>query len=191
MKISDALTKDKIGPVIETGLMVGLGTFILSYATLIFWNRNGFDWLEISLMTMLAGLYFFIVIIPANVFMLNRYTRSMLENGEQPIGRFYQVLIVVAVAIGMYLTIDSLMFLVDDTIPVAFGEALKQMAVDNGRTIAGMDEFATLPFGVQNGILTLLFGLVGALISLPFLKKNGHLFGSKNQPQLSRVKERI
>lgn len=49
------------------------------------------------------------------------------------------------------------------------------MAENNGDTLPGFDDYASLPFGIQNAILTFIIGLLGSLISLAFVKKDGQL----------------
>ena len=42
------------------GIIGGFATFILNLITISFWQRDGFDFLEIALMTIMAGLFLFI-----------------------------------------------------------------------------------------------------------------------------------
>lgn len=166
--------------ILLTGILVGVLTSALTIITLLYWQRDGLDLLEISFMSILAGLFLLICIIPINIIMLNKNIKEVLINKEKSSKRIYQILISFLIGFIIFLIIDYVYFLLDSSIPAKFAESLRKIAEKNGDSIQGMDDFANLPFGLQNGILTFIFGLIGTFISLPFIKKDGILDKPEN-----------
>ncbi|RTY94831.1 hypothetical protein EKM05_05825 [Flavobacterium sp. GSP27] len=166
--------------ILLAGILVGVFTSALTIITLLYWQRDGLDLLEISFMSILAGFFLFMCIIPINIIMLNKNIKEVLKNKEKSSKRIYQILLSFLIGFIIFLIIDYVYFLFDSSIPAKFAESLRKMAEKNGDSVLGMDDFANLPFGVQNGILTFIFGLIGAFISLPFIKKDGILYKSEN-----------
>jgi|GEM_PF-1957161 len=171
--------QESLEEVFANGALTGLVTFVMSCLTILYWKRDGFDFLEISFMSIIAGIYLFIIIIPMNIIFLNRGIRYGLKNDLPILKRVYQVLLSLIIGMAVFLLLDSIYFLVDNSISKDFAQSLKEMSEANGRQLAGIEEFASLPFGVQNGILTFVLGLLGSFISLAFIKRDGQLI--KNQ----------
>lgn len=160
------------------GLTAGIIVFLLSVITVLYWRRDGIDLLEVSFMSILSGLYFFIVIIVSNIIGLNRYIRLMLEDGHIPFKKITQIFIVLLSSFVVYAAFDSIYFLVDKSISADYAEALMNLANRSGDSLnkRTLEDFARLPFALQNGIVTFTFAVVGSLISLAFIKKDGVLF---------------
>lgn len=47
--------------ILMAGMVCGFTTFVLNFITVSYWQRDGFDFLEIALMTIVAGLFLFIL----------------------------------------------------------------------------------------------------------------------------------
>jgi hypothetical protein len=160
------------------GLTAGTIVFLLSIVTVLFWHRDGIDLLEVSFMSILSGLYFFIVIIVSNIIGLNKYVRDMINDGRAPLNKFAQVFIVLLTSFMAYAVLDSVYFLADNSISADYAEALMNLASRSGDSLnkRTLDDFARLPFALQNGIVTFIFASIGSVISLAFIKKDGVLF---------------
>lgn len=74
------------------GIIGGFVTFILNLITISYWQRDGFDFLEIALMTIMAGLFLFISTLSSNIYFLNNGIRNALKADSSVIKRTYQVL---------------------------------------------------------------------------------------------------
>ncbi len=166
--------------IFTAGIICGFATFVLNFITISYWQRDGFDFLEIALMTIMAGLFLFISILPSNTYFLNKGIRNAIKADSFVIKRIYQVLLSLIIAMIVFLILDAIFFIIDDSISQDYANMLKEMAERNGDTLPGFDDFASLPFGIQNAILTFIIGLLGSLVSLAFVKKDGELFKNEN-----------
>ena len=168
--------KEVLEAVFLSGLVCGFSTFALNFMTVSYWKSDGFDFLEIAFITIIAGLYMFISILPSNIYFLNKGIKDAIESESMLINRTIQVLLSLVVAMLIFLLLDLLLFTLDDSIPQTYANMLKEMAESNGDDLPGFEGFAKLPLGIQNAILTFTIGLIGALVSLIFIKKDGILF---------------
>jgi len=167
--------KEIFDSIFRGGIIGGFATFILNLITISYWQRDGFDFLEIALMTIMAGLFLFISTLSSNIYFLNNGIRNALKADSSVIKRIYQVLLSLIIAMLVFLMLDAIFFITDDSIAQDYAYMLKEMAENNGDTLPGFDDYASLPFGIQNVILTFIIGLLGSLISLAFVKKDGQL----------------
>lgn len=161
--------------IIQLSAFIGIITFTLSYATASYWQKDGFSLVEVSLLTILTGFYFFITIIVGNAVGLNKYIRSIINEGCKAVKRRYLVLLVLLFSFMFYLLFDTIIFFVDKSISIDYANALMELATANNDSLQGIDDFAKIPFAIQNGIATFIFALIGALASILFLKKDGQL----------------
>lgn len=167
-----------MGTIIQLSAFIGITTFILSYATASFWQRDGFSLMEISLLSLLAGFYFFVAIIVGNAIGLNKYMRSVISEGQKTIKRGYLVLLVLFFSFLFYLLSDTLIFFIDKSISADYGNALIKLAAANNKSLDGVEAFVKIPFGLQNAIATFICALLGALASILFIKKDGQVLQS-------------
>tara|TARA_B100001059_G_C17722285_1_gene521405 strand:- start:315 stop:839 length:525 start_codon:yes stop_codon:yes gene_type:complete len=167
--------KEIFDSIFRGGIIGGFATFILNLITISYWQRDGFDFLEIALMTIMAGLFLFISTLSSNIYFLNNGIRNALKADSSVIKRTYQVLLSLIIAMLVFLMLDAIFFITDDSIAQDYAYMLKEMTENNGDTLPGFDDYASLPFGIQNAILTFIIGLLGSLISLAFVKKDGQL----------------
>ena len=167
--------KEIFDSIFRGGIIGGFATFILNLITISYWQRDGFDFLEIALMTIMAGIFLFISTLSSNIYFLNNGIRNALKADSSVIKRTYQVLLSLIIAMLVFLMLDAIFFITDDSIAQDYAYMLKEMTENNGDTLPGFDDYASLPFGIQNAILTFIIGLLGSLISLAFVKKDGQL----------------
>jgi hypothetical protein len=160
------------------GLTVGIIVFLLSVITVLYWQRDGIDLIEVSFMSIISGLYFFLVIIIANIIGLNKYIRTMIGDGRTPFKRIIQIFIILLTSFMVYAAFDSVYFLIDKSISAEYAEALLNLANKSGDSLnkRTLEDFAKLPFALQNGIVTFIFAGISSVISLAFIKKDGVLF---------------
>lgn len=86
---------------------------------------------------------------------MNKGIRNAIKADSSVIKRIYQVLLSLIIAMIVFLILDVIFFIIDDSISQDYANMLKEMAEKNGDTLPGFDDFASLPFGIQNAILTL------------------------------------
>jgi len=172
--------KEIFEAIFRAGVICGFATFVLNFITISYWQRDGFDFLEIALMTIMAGLFLFISTLPTNISFLNKGIRDAIKADTPMIKRIYQVLLSLVIAMITFLILDAIFFIIDDSISQDYANMLKEMAERNGDTLPGFDDFASLPFGIQNAIFTFTIGFLGSLVSLAFVKKDGELFKDEN-----------
>lgn len=167
----------RIEHLLGISLIVGSIVFILSLITILRWQDEGFDLLEVSFMSIISGVYFMIVIIVVNIIGLNMYIRDTIKSGHQPILRILQILLIFVLSFVIYLLLDSVFFIFDSSISKEYAESLIELSQKNGGKLeeSSLSDFANLPFSLQNGIITSVFALIGSFISLPFIKRDGIL----------------
>lgn len=158
-------------------LITGVLVFLVSLTTVLLWTKDGISLLEVAFMPIISGLYYFILIIVANIIGLNRYIRTTVRDGRTPIIRTLQVLFVLIVSFIIYVFLDSSYFMFDNSISSDYAEALIELSEKNNGSvdIDSVSGFAQIPFSLQNGIITFVFAFIGSLISLIFIKKDGVL----------------
>lgn len=172
--------KEILDTVFLSGATCGISTFALNLITILYWQRDGFDFLEIALMTIIAGVFLFISVLMSNIYFLNKGIRNAIKTDSSIIKRIYQVLLSLIIATIIFIILDAAFFIIDDSISQDYASMLKEMAERNGDTLAGFDDFASLPSGIQNAISTFIIGFLGSLVSLIFVKKDGKLFKNEN-----------
>ena len=160
----------------KAGLVNGLLSFILIICTLLYWKSDGFSVLEISFMAILGGFFYFFTCLGVSVWHINDHNKNARSRQEKPGKRWVAILLVLILGFVVLLLLDTVYFLIDDSISLEFAEALKTLMKQNNQSIKGIDEFARLPFLTQNGIVTFMGGLLGGLLAAPLIKKDGVLF---------------
>lgn len=157
--------------IIINGVIVGFLTFLLNLLTLVYWHRDGFDLIEVSLMPILAGFYLFIVSLVFNGTFLNNGIKKCLLINIKPLKRIYQVLISLLISLLIFILFDSILFTVNNDISVDYAISLKEMAEAYGESSLDISQFMNLPFSIQNLMVTFIIGLISSFISLIFIKK--------------------
>lgn len=162
--------------VIVGGVSAGLITFIFTYVLVFYWHYDGFNLIEISTCSIIGGLVFMLSIFINNIYFINKYFRVVLAKELIIINRFYLVLISLSIGLVSFLFIDYVFFMIDDSIPSDYAYGLIDIAKKNNSDVSNMADFAKMSFGIQNSIITFLFGLLSSIFSLLFIKKNGRPF---------------
>ena len=154
-----------------TGLLIGIVTSTLTFGTLLYWNRDGFDIIEASFTPIFLGFIFFISIITLNIIKLNKSMRQCLRNNIHTIKRIYQILLTFIIGLVVFVIIDIIFYFIDNSISIDFANALKRVAEISGTSPDSIEITKHLPFSLQTISITFPAGLVGSFISLPFIRK--------------------
>ncbi len=157
---------------IEVSLMVTIITFLLSYTIAYIFGADGFDIMEVALMSITPAVFAFIVSIIAVAVMINKYRQSMFKIDVTPVKRIPSVLIVFVSSVVLLLVLDSaFFFLIDKSIPHGFADTMLDSLPDNANFRHNYLKIREMPFMVQNGVFIAGATLIGCLISALFLKK--------------------
>jgi hypothetical protein len=164
---------------IQAALIIALTTFILSYVILYQWQKDGFSIMEISVMALLTAIIIFFIIIAVNIWHVNNYRKKSIVKGINPIKKVWSVIIIAIASFTLLSLFDSLLFyFVDKSIPQSYAEGLGDLLKSSGQSTESLNEFNEMPFMLQNGIVIFIAAIIGSLISLIFIKKDGQLLGT-------------
>ncbi|MFC0320745.1 hypothetical protein [Olivibacter oleidegradans] len=159
--------KENLESLSIVGIIAGITCFILTYATAYYWLRDGFDPFETTCLALITAVYFLFSVFIFNSWLLSRYNRQMTEDGIKKFTSFYQVCLTAIFGFITFLIMDAtIYYLVDDTIPKEFTNSLIELVDKTGGDTSELIEFAELTFGLQNGILTFILGIIGGISSL-------------------------
>ena len=163
----------RIKPLISISVLIGLITFFLTFLTTFYMNYDNLSIVEISLLPLIGGFFFFFSLTFIGVNQLNKIN---IENDFVLINRYYQVLIILVISFATYLLADSLIFIFDKSLSENYSQGLINLTeeMDNNE-IQEFEKFGKLPFGIQNFVLTLIAGIVSYItILIGMKKKNGY-----------------
>ncbi len=164
---------------IQASIIIALTTFILTYITLYQWQKDGFSIMEISIMSILTAIFVFFIIIAINIWQVNIYRKKSLEESISPIKKIWSVIIITILSFALLSLFDSLLFyFIDKSIPKSYAEGLEDLLKSSGQPTESLSEFSEMPFMLQNGIVIFIAALIGSMISLIFIKKDGQLLGT-------------
>lgn len=167
-------------PLIEIGFLIGVVTFLFTLLTTTLWQNDGISMGETIMLPLIGGFYLFLSIIIVNIIGINKVRKIIVKNGEQPIKKLYQVLIVLFFSIFAYTLFDSIYFLFDNSLSKDYASSLEALLQSSGEKTDDIKDFEKLPFSVQNIFSSIFSAIVAGLISLPFIKTDGEIFKSKN-----------
>jgi hypothetical protein len=165
---------NKYYELIKKSAILGFVLFFCNYLILSLWqDENGFTLIELSFIPIITGfLYFFLVII-FNAYFTNKFVKNNLDFKFK---KWILLVIILSVSFISFVIFDSLMFLFDNSISHDYAEGLKNILERDNQDTSSIKDFYYLPNSIQNGIVTLLLGVISSLFSLLFVKKNGKLF---------------
>ncbi len=166
-------------PLIELGVLIGLFTFLLTLLTTTVWQNDGISMGELIMLPIIGGFYLFLSMIIVNIIGINKVRKIIVKNGEQPIKKLYQVLIVLFISIITYTLLDSIYFLLDNSLSKDYASSLEALMVSTGEKTDDFEDFEKLPFSVQNVFSILFSSILAGIISLLFIKNNGEIFNTK------------
>ncbi|HYG00882.1 MAG TPA: hypothetical protein VD927_00495 [Chryseosolibacter sp.] len=151
----------------------------MTYITVYQWQSDGFDLIEASLLSILSGGYLVIILLITAAVGINWSIRATIREEVKPWHRGIQALILAAMSVVMFIILDSLFFfLVDNSVSADYGQALADLSAQQQKQLPGMEDFKNMPFALQNGIVTTVLALIGALMSMVVIRKDGELFSS-------------
>lgn len=157
----------KWNPTVEIGLFSGSATFFSTLLLVMYWHRDGFDELELILMSIIAGVFLFFFTLLFNYVLLKPSLIKKREKNEPIPKRRYLLLIILIVSLISYLVMDYFLFLVNKSISVDYLSFLNSLDENTDNHLKDV-----YPFAFLNSIVTLIFGFLSALFSLSFMKKN-------------------
>ena len=159
----------KTKPFISTGILIGLITFFLTFLTTFYMNYDNLSLLEISLLPLIGGFFFFFTLTFIGVNQLNRIN---IENDFISINHYYQVLIILIISFATYLLVDSLIFIFDKSLSENYSQGLINLTEEiNENEIKEFEKFGKLPFSIQNFVLTLIAGIVSYIVIIVAMRK--------------------
>lgn len=166
--------------IFELSALCAIVLFTSTYITIYQWQADGFDLIEASFLSILTGAYFVILLLIVSAFGINWTIRLSLRDGATPWSRLTYSAALVFISLAIFFVVDSVyFFLVDNSISADYGQALADLSRQQHKQLPGMDEFKNMPFSLQNGMVTAIFGVIGSLLSLVVIRKDGELFRSQ------------
>ena len=168
-------TKKWIYFTLETGILIGVLTTLFCYIICSLWQGNGLSEIELILMSVLPGALIFITIIIVNYLILNPWLLKNYEKENKFLKRRYIILGIFVFSILFHVISDSIIYLVDDSISRDYVEFINSLGSSDVKAID------VYPFSMINFIVTIILGLIGSVISIPFIRRNGkRIFSLKN-----------
>lgn len=164
--------------ILFNGICLGLLVFIFTAVTCYYLMDDGINLKDLTLMTILPGLYFLLSTLVVNTIVLNKYIRESIAIGEKPLKKIFQTTLMLVVSYTAYMFFDSLHFMIDDSIPVRFAKALSHISSMNE---AEMIAYGKHPFFIQTIFVTIFLGVIGSFISLLFIKKDGNIISKSSR----------
>jgi len=159
-----------LGYLLISALLVAILSILLSYYIINDWYEDGFDRLEISFMSLLPSLIFFVIILLSNIFLEVRYLKECQAENIIPIKMFFQIIYASFYVVLAALIFDSLYYyFIDSTIAKEFADGLKNMMEVDGKAIKSQDieDFREMPFLLQNFFALSFFCILSNAIALP------------------------
>lgn len=166
---------------LQAGIISGLITFIISYIILYQWQKDGFTTMEISLMAILTAIIIFFIVIAVTIWQVNQYRKDCTIESVVPIKKVWSVLIIAILSFLFLSLFDSILFyLIDKSIPQSYAEGLGDLMKSSGQSIESLNDFDEIPFMLQNGVIIIIAAVIGSMISILFIKKDGVIFGAND-----------
>ena len=166
---------------IQLGVVAGLLVFLLVFINTLTWQTDGFSMIEGSLLSLIGAFYIFITLLVVEIWGINKYIRECIAEQNQFLKKWYSVGITLIVCFLTFVLLDSLLFLIDDSVSKDYAATLQKFIKESGGNTAGIKQIASLPFALQNGIATFISGFLASLLSLIFIKKDGQLIKNKTE----------
>jgi hypothetical protein len=148
---------------IEIGIYTGAATFFFTLFSVMYWHRDGFDEIELILVSIIAGLFFFFFTLLFNYIVLKP---NLIKKKKASLKRRYLLLAIPLIAFAVYFIMDYFLFLVDESIPSDYLSFLNSLSTDTNDKLTEV-----YPLAFLNSVVTLFFGFLGSLFSLSFIKK--------------------
>jgi hypothetical protein len=164
--------------ILFNGICLGLLVFIFTSVTCYYLIDDGINLIDLTLITIIPGLYYLFLTIVVNTIVLNKYIRESIASGEKPLKKVLQIILVFVVSYAAYIFFDSIHFMIDDSIPVRFAKALSHIS---NLSEEQMLAYGKHPFFIQTIFVTIFMGILGSFISLLFIKKDGNIIGKSSR----------
>ena len=152
--------------------LISIIVFAISNLIIYFWKRDVFDFIELSVLSVLSSLIALTVILIVDSIMLSKYYKSCASEQIKFLNNIFQILILTSLIVGFSLFFDWALFSIDNSVSFEYAESLKQFLIEqHADQVAGIDEFAELPFLIQNIFLFSFFVLLSVFISVWLAKR--------------------
>lgn len=144
----------------ENTLTITLLSLIINYATLYFWQRDGFSMMEIAFISMITGIIFFFIALFLTWRTTQRYLAECRAEQLPALPIWQQTLLYSGTILLLACGLDyAFCTFIDDSIPRQFAQSLEQFMEQQGQDTTGIAEFAKMPLLLQN-IATLAIGIL-------------------------------
>ncbi len=163
-----------------SGLLLAFLLLFFTYITCCTLQDDGFNVMEMTILTFLPGLYFFLLALVIFPISVNKLTRDFIALNKKRLNRFIALLFGLCTAIFFYFLFDHFLFYFDNSISYDFAKALSKIPSQGNLSRADLIAFGNEPFCMQTGIITVFLGTIGASFSLLLMKKDGILISSTN-----------
>ncbi|QKX06714.1 hypothetical protein HN014_17925 [Aquimarina sp. TRL1] len=160
--------------VIETGILVGVSLFSLTFLTTFLWQINGLNTRELVLLSVIAGVYLIVLTVLINYVRLNPFFYQLKQQFSKRCKRRNAIFLVLGISILIYFILDSIVYFVDDSLAVDYWNFL--ISLDPQKEA---ENIVAYPFAIINSVVTFVFGIFGALVSFFLVKKEGKLINFK------------
>lgn len=159
---------------LEVALLISLSALFLTYLTLYYWKRNGFDDLEIGLIALLSSIYLLFTSIILNIWLQNKYRSTCILNHHKPFKKIYSFLIIICMTAVIVFLLDAIFYyFIDKSVPIAYAEKLEELMIRSHQSEEVIKAFYDFPLMIQNSVVVIGAILLSGIISLPFIRKDG------------------
>lgn len=149
----------------EPSLVVGLIIFFIIFLITFLLQMNGLSLLEVFILPFISGIILFFGLFFANFIVIKRMKKN--KNFNLTKNKFIHVLLIFFFTLIMYILLDSILYLIDDSLSKEYASAINKFS-DPG-DIEAQEGLKNLPFSIQNLIVTIFFGLFSVICTLPFI----------------------
>ena len=160
----------KYEPVFISGILAGVLTFLTTFLITFYWQKDGLSEIETLLLVVLGSFLYLIILIPFTITSGRQFIGSQHLNKEKT-KRRYVLYIMLITSLLVYLLLDTLFFLFDDSLSHAYIAYLNQLDTDQ-KTAEPIGD--VLPIGLLNIFQMTVSGMTAMLISLLYIQKKNN-----------------
>ena len=160
----------KYEPVFISGILAGVLTFLTTFLITFYWQKDGLSEIETLLLVVLGSFLYLIILIPFTIISGRQFISSKHLNKEKT-KRRYVLYIMLITSLLVYVLLDTLFFLFDDSLSQAYIEYLNQLDTDQ-KTAEPIEDI--LPIGLLNIFQMTVSGMIAMFISLLCIQKKNN-----------------
>jgi hypothetical protein len=158
--------------IINTALMIGMISFILTFLTTFFMQSGKMTILKVSFLPLIFGFFYFFTFVIISIYNLNIINLKIYQAKEKQSNKFKQLLMIIIISFGIYYILDSIVFFIDDSLSKDYANGI--LAITENPTqkdIKEIDDLSKLPFSTQNFVFNFVSAFFSLLFSFIFVKK--------------------